>query len=207
MTGTLQTGSAYTSADFAAPPDDLGVVRALRAGDEAAFVALLERHNAGMTRLARLLTGDPVAADELIRETWLTILDGLDHYEPGTPLRVQIFGALLAHVADYRQRRHGAGRAVTRHGIERTHALLIDSPSDERWPSVYAALMSLPVLQLAVLGLRDIEGWRLDEVCVALGLSGLQACRLLQQGRTVVGQALGASLAAGRTSATYASAC
>src|SRR5262249_10878739 len=64
------------------------------------------------------------------------------------------------------------------------------SPSDERWPTVHAALTCLPLLQLAVLCLRDVEGWRPDEVCAALGLSGPQARMLLHRARTTVSQAL-----------------
>jgi DNA-directed RNA polymerase specialized sigma24 family protein len=77
----------------------------------------------------------------------------------------------------------------------------------ERFAVVHAALTSLPLLQLAVISLRDIEGWRPDEICATVGLSGVQVRMLLHEARRTVSQALGASHTASQPSATHASAC
>jgi RNA polymerase sigma-70 factor (ECF subfamily) len=207
-TSTVQTGKAHTLSDLAADSGDLEMVLALRAGDEAAFVALLERHNAGMMRLARLITGDPVAADALNQETWLTILDRLEDYDRGISLKVWIFTTLLNCAAAYRQKRYPAGQAVTRLSISGGFPTKrLDSSADDQWPIVHAALTSLPLLQLAAVALRDVEGWRPDEVCAALRLSGPQADRLLHRARMTVSLAMGPYLSASRPTVGYASAC
>ena len=53
MDTAVQGGPTYTA-------DEAHLVEALRAGDELAFVALIDRYQPGMLRLARVFVRDPI---------------------------------------------------------------------------------------------------------------------------------------------------
>jgi len=57
--------------------DEAHFVEALRAGDELAFVALIDRYQSGMVRLARVFVRDASVAEEVVQEAWLAVLRGL----------------------------------------------------------------------------------------------------------------------------------
>ena len=65
----------------AAEDADRRLVAALRRGDDAAFAALLDRYHAPLVRLASLYVADPAVAEEVVQETWLGVLRGIDRFE------------------------------------------------------------------------------------------------------------------------------
>jgi RNA polymerase sigma-70 factor (ECF subfamily) len=93
--------SHSTSAD-----DELQVVAALRRGDEAAFVELLNQHHGALVRLAMIYVGDRAVAEEVAQETWLGVLRGLDRFEGRSSLKTWIF-RILTNRAKTRGEREG----------------------------------------------------------------------------------------------------
>jgi RNA polymerase sigma-70 factor, ECF subfamily len=67
--------------------DERGFVSALRARDESAFVALIDRYHAMMVRLARLFVTDAAIAEDVVQETWMGVLRGLDRFEARSSLK------------------------------------------------------------------------------------------------------------------------
>ncbi|MFN2612665.1 MAG: RNA polymerase sigma factor, partial [Solirubrobacterales bacterium] len=63
------------------PPGDSELVARLRAGEEAAFVELVERYGNSLLGIARLHVRDRAAAEEVVQETWLGVLQGIDRFE------------------------------------------------------------------------------------------------------------------------------
>jgi RNA polymerase sigma-70 factor (ECF subfamily) len=63
------------------------LLSALRARDETAFVMLVERYQAMMVRLARLFVKDAAVAEEVVQETWVRVLHGLDRFEARSSLK------------------------------------------------------------------------------------------------------------------------
>jgi RNA polymerase sigma-70 factor, ECF subfamily len=61
----------------AAPSDDAALVKALRAGDEDAFVALIRAHHSVLLRVAMTYVASRAVAEEVVQETWLGVLKGL----------------------------------------------------------------------------------------------------------------------------------
>ena len=60
-------------------PDSELLLR-LRSGDERAFVSLVERYHEPMLRLAVSFVPS-AAAEEVVQDTWLAVLRGLDSFE------------------------------------------------------------------------------------------------------------------------------
>ena len=67
----------------------------LRAGDEAAFVALITSWHAAMSRVARAHVRTQASADEVVQETWLAVLRGLDRFEGRSSLKTWVYRILL----------------------------------------------------------------------------------------------------------------
>jgi RNA polymerase sigma-70 factor (ECF subfamily) len=75
--------------------DDHGLLERLRAGDEDAFQALVERHDRSLRRVARTFVRTSSAADEVVQETWLGVVRGLSSFEGRSSLRTWIFRILV----------------------------------------------------------------------------------------------------------------
>src|SRR5438034_6887335 len=79
-------------------PDESALVTALRAGDERAFMQLVEEYTPGMRRLALTFVRTPAVADEVVQEAWLGVLRGLDRFEGRSSLKTWIY-RIVANVA------------------------------------------------------------------------------------------------------------
>lgn len=77
-----------------ATSDELHLVEALRAGDEAAFASLLDQYHASLVRLACIYVSSRAVAEEVAQETWLGVLQGLDRFEGRSSLKTWIFRIL-----------------------------------------------------------------------------------------------------------------
>ena len=74
--------------------DDLALVDALRGGDESAFVTLLERYQSALIRLALLYVHDRATAEDVVQETWLAVLRGIERFEGRATLKTWLFRIL-----------------------------------------------------------------------------------------------------------------
>lgn len=191
-------------------------IDALRAGDEQAFEILLERLSPAMLGLARSILSDRDMAEEVVQETWLATIRGLERFEGRSSLKTWIF-SILTNVARTRAKRE-------RRTVAFSSLSEIESPadrlaaaaerfSDDRcaWMSpprrrkqtpedrllstevvamIDKALQSMSPRQAEVVTLRDIEGWSAEETCQALGLTEANQKVLLHRGRTKVREAL-----------------
>lgn len=61
--------------------DDADLVERLRAGDEAAFRVLVLRYQAQLLRLAASLVSSRAVAEEVVQETWLGVVRGIEGFE------------------------------------------------------------------------------------------------------------------------------
>jgi RNA polymerase sigma-70 factor (ECF subfamily) len=198
--------------------DEAQVVAALRAHDEAAFVDLVRGYHAALLRVARIYVPSPAVAEEVVQETWVGVLRGIDGFEGRSSLRTWIF-RILTNVAQTRAKREGRHipfSALDHPGRVPESAVDADrflGPDDPQWPGGWAvaparwspddrlvaketlevvseAIERLPPNQRAVISLRDVEGWSSDEVCNVLGLSESNQRVLLHRARSKVRTAL-----------------
>ena len=63
------------------------LVDALRARDERAFAELVDRHSPAMLALARGHVSSREVAEDVVQETWLALLKGIDGFEGRSSLR------------------------------------------------------------------------------------------------------------------------
>src|SRR5919199_1187100 len=75
--------------------DDLALVQALRGGDETAFLTLVERYQAALLRLAQLYVRDRAAAEDVVQETWLAVVRGIERFEGRAALKTWLFRILI----------------------------------------------------------------------------------------------------------------
>ncbi len=88
----------------------------LRAGDEAAFVELVARHDAPLRRLARSVLRDAALADEVVQDSWTAVIEGLDSFEGRSSLGTWIYRIVLNRA---RTRREREARSIPLSALER----------------------------------------------------------------------------------------
>lgn len=71
------------------------LLRALRQRDEQAFSTLLDRWYSPMLRLARTYVRTPADAEEVVQDTWLAVLRGLERFEGRSTLKTWVFRILV----------------------------------------------------------------------------------------------------------------
>ncbi len=70
------------------------LIARLRAHDEDAFMELVERYSASLLRVALLFVSTRAVAEEVVQETWLGVLAGIDRFEGRSSLKTWIFRIL-----------------------------------------------------------------------------------------------------------------
>jgi RNA polymerase sigma-70 factor (ECF subfamily) len=203
-----------------AAPGDVELVAALRAGDERAFVDLVERLHPSLVRLARSWVDSPAVAEEVAQETWLGVLRGLETFEFRSSLKTWIFRILVnrAKTRGERESRTVPFSHAAADGHDGGPSVDADRFLDEshpRWPHHWGSppnrwedlpeeqllghetrdviehsIGTLPPTQRQVIALRDIEGLDSDEVCALLNLSPGNQRVLLHRARSHVRRAL-----------------
>jgi RNA polymerase sigma-70 factor (ECF subfamily) len=198
--------------------DDLAQAKLIAAGDEAAFLALLEAIGPTLKRLTRTLVGNTATAEDVLQETWAAILDGVGSFEGRSALKTWAC-RILVNTAKKRTAREA--RSVPMSALGDGEEATVDpsrfsaegfwmappTPLGEgRTPEGLAvhkevrelierALLELPENQRAVVTLRDVEGWDSADVCTALELTEANQRVLLHRGRARIRTALETYLA------------
>lgn len=187
------------------------LIAGLRAGEEDAFAQLVDTYAASLMRVAALFVRDRAVVQEVVQETWLGVLRGIDRFEGRSSFRTWLF-RILTNTAKTRAVREA--RTVPFAALSDPAG---DEPSvsadsflgpDSAWPGHWAtgpaawatpldellagetrqllkqAIDQLPATQRRVVTLRDVEGWSSQEVCDALEISEANQRVLLHRART-----------------------
>jgi RNA polymerase sigma-70 factor (ECF subfamily) len=75
--------------------DEDTLVDALLGGDERAFAWLLDTYDGALRRLARMYVSTDAVAEEVVAETWLGVVKGLDRFERRSSLKTWIYRILM----------------------------------------------------------------------------------------------------------------
>jgi RNA polymerase sigma-70 factor, ECF subfamily len=202
------------------PSDDESLVERAREGDEAAFAALVRRYTPMLMRLARMYVPTDALAEDVVQETWVAVVRGLERFEGRSSFKTWLFRILVNRAKTRGVREHrsipfaSVGGGADGAGIEDEDGPTVDPSrftSEGAWTSAPAdwrndpelsleseetlrivreAIDRLPERQKIVITLRDLEGLSSDEVRNVLDLSETNQRVLLHRARTKVRQAL-----------------
>ena len=91
---------------------DLHLLKQLQSGNEEAFITLVSRHHDSMLRLAKTFVHSHALAEEIVQDTWVAALRGIDRFEGRSSLRTWLLAILVnrARTTGAREARDGAGR-------------------------------------------------------------------------------------------------
>lgn len=194
---------------------EAALLERLRAGDEAAFEALVVRHYATMLAVAQTYVKGRAVAEEVVQEAWLGVIKGLDRFEGRSSVRTWILSILVnqAKTRGVREARsvpfatlEGEEPAVDADRFRGPHESYPGHwrafPGDwgrsaaaavqdrETLRVVMGAIADLPATQQTVIRMRDVEGYSSEEVCAALDVSEANQRVLLHRARSRVRAAL-----------------
>ena len=159
-------------------PTDDSLAARVKAGDAEAFAILVERHRAGLVRLASLLIGDLDEAENIAQEAITRALTGIASYDPQTPFLAWIRGIVLnlARQHQRRLRRHAVvtdpsrlasapGKQGQRQGV--LSAILRDELASRLW----LAVGQLPEAYREAVVLHYVEGMDYSQISQITGVS------------------------------------
>ena len=222
----LEGGTSPAAEVEAEAAEDRRLVEGLREGDEAVYEELLRRWHPAMLRVARLYVRDRAVAEEVVQETWLAVLQGIDRFEGRSSLKTWVFRILTnrAKTRGGREARsipfsslagadeagepavpedrfHNADDPRAPHAWAAPPHSLARVPEErlatrETLDCIRAAIAELPEAQRTVIALRDIDGWSAAEVCAALEITDANQRVLLHRARSKVRTACEAQLEA-----------
>jgi len=201
-------------------PEEIGLLERLRQGDEAAFASLVDRHHGALLRLAMAYVSDRSIAEEVVQETWMGVLEGVDRFEGRSSLKTWIFRILTnkAKTRGVRESRHVSFSPLAA-SQENPEEPAVDptrfqttghwagywvsypQPWDENTPEklllsqegttfLEQAIEALPGKLRQIIVMRDVEGLSSDEACNILGISETNQRVLLHRARSRVRKAL-----------------
>ena len=185
---------------------DAELLERVRAGEEQAFIRIVERHQTALLRLARNYVPSAAVAEEVTQETWLAMLRGLDGFAGHSTFKTWLFQILVNRARTTGVREH---RSVAVGGSPSVDPARFDASGAWASPPVHwveeveerlaaevlatpleSALAQLPAAQREVVLLRDVEDLTGPEVCEVLAISDANQRVLLHRGRTRLRQAI-----------------
>ena len=197
--------------------EEVELLARLRAGDERAFEALVNRHYGRMLAVARTYVGSRAVAEEVVQEAWLGVLKGLEGFEGRSSLATWLMRIVvnIAKTRGVREARSVPFASLAPKGEDAAvEPERFRGPGDAfpghwraypaNWNSVpedvlherdtlrvaMDAIAKLPPAQRTVMTMRDVQGCGADEVCAALEVSDGNQRVLLHRARSRVRAAL-----------------
>jgi RNA polymerase sigma-70 factor (ECF subfamily) len=201
-------------------------VAALRAGDEQAFADLVDELTPSLMRVALMHVATREVAEDVIADTWLGVIKGIDRFEGRSALRTWIFQIVLniARTRGKREKRTLPFASLRRRAEEGRDEPAVDADrfqgrdgpqpggwarppqewqgadakleSNELRDVLLGAIAALPPRQRDVIALRDIQGYSAEEARNVLDLSETNQRVLLHRARSKVRTALEAYMEA-----------
>jgi len=193
--------------------DESRLIAGLRDGDETVFAQLVDQHTPPMLRVARGYVPSHEIAEEVVQETWIALLKGIDNFEGRSSLRTWLFAVMIniAKARGVRERRDAdvAIAAYTGGTVDPARFRTGEDPWPGHWregqePSPFPdspegsvlgdelidvarrELDKLPERQRIVVTLRDMLGFDSSEVCELLDITVANQRVLLHRGRAAV---------------------
>lgn len=195
-------------------------MEALRRGDQDAYAGLVEELTPALTRMAMAHVPSRAVAEEVVQDTWVGVINGIDRFQGRSALRTWIFQILLnkARTRGKREKRTLPFSSFGRRAEEGGDEPAVDADRFQgrdgqrpgwwarppaEWEGVEAriennevrdlllkAIAELPPRQRDVIVLRDLQGYSSEEARNVLDLSETNQRVLLHRARSKVRAAL-----------------
>lgn len=199
--------------------EEVALLARLRQGDEGAFDELVTRHHSALIRMAMGYVADREVAEEVVQDTWMAVIEGLDRFQGRSSLRTWIFGIMIHKAKDrgVREKRHTNFSSFEsldeesddmidpsrfhQSGEWAGHWAFPPQPWDDQTPekllasqqavnAMNKAIEALPQTLKEVLIIRDVEGVEAKEACDILEISETNLYVRLHRARERVRQAV-----------------
>jgi RNA polymerase sigma-70 factor, ECF subfamily len=196
------------------PRSDDVLVGGLRAGDEEVFAGLVSDWSRSMLRVARSFVSTDASAEEVVQDTWLAVIQGVDRFEGRSSLRTWVYRILVNTARKRGVKEHRSVPWSSLSPTDDDRGPTVDPAAfrgaDDQYPggwkafpadwgstesavlagevraTVKAAVDLLPERQRIVITLRDVLGHTSDEVCEMLDISTANQRVLLHRARAAV---------------------
>jgi RNA polymerase sigma-70 factor (ECF subfamily) len=193
--------------------DDV-LIAGLRARDNGVFGAVLTDWSRSMLRLARSFVSTDASAEEVVQDTWLAVIKGIDGFEGRSSLRTWVYRILVNTARKRGAQEHRTLPWSSLAPTDDDRGPTVDPAqfrgAEDRYPGgwrsfpddwrstesavvageiraqVKSALDTLPERQRIVITLRDVLGHSSDEVCEMLDISTANQRVLLHRARAAV---------------------
>lgn len=199
------------------PDDETALVARLRQRDERAFAVIVDGYSPAMLRVARSYVRSHELAEDVVQETWIGVIKGLNGFQGRSSLRTWIFTVLINTAKKRGGREHREQQAQLRMREDVTVDPRRFNPVGDQWPghwrdgaqpqpfpatpedsALHRELLTVarneldrvPERQRVVVTLRDIAGMESEEVCELLAITAANQRVLLHRGRAAIRQAL-----------------
>jgi RNA polymerase sigma-70 factor, ECF subfamily len=170
-------------------------------------MALVEKYGPSLLRVAQLFVPSRAVAEEVVSETWLAVVTGLERFEERSSLKTWLFSILTnkAKTRGQREARTVPFSSFVGDGDEEGTAVEVDRfARDGHWTApprgvpeerllagetrrvIEGAIAALPANQRSVITLRDVEGLSAEEARNVLGVSETNQRVLLHRARAKV---------------------
>lgn len=163
----------------------------------------VEEHGDALYRFALLRVKDPIVAEDLVQETFLSALKGIGGFKGGSSLRTWMVGILKHKIIDHFRRGKPEILASDLATMENESQAERLDRSDQRrhepspwrgdpdkllqnkqfWDVLMACLDGLPEAHRRAFSLREIDGVKGDEICKILGITSTNLWVILHRAR------------------------
>lgn len=170
-------------------PRDDELVTAFQAGDEQAFVVIVNRYKHRLARLANSVVHNEEDALDIVQEALIKVYKALKSFRSSSTLYTWMYRIVMNHAIDKVRRR---AKVV----MESTSDMLYELPDSvdttrpdkeslrsELREKIFAAVDTLPEKQRKVVLLREVEGLSYKEIAQVTGCSEGTVMSRLYYGR------------------------
>lgn len=98
--GTLLNRTMPQATMFGLSEMEETLLARLRKGEPAAFDELVNKHHGALIRMAMGYVADRESAEEVVQDTWIAVIQGLNRFEGRSSLRTWVFGILIHKAKD-----------------------------------------------------------------------------------------------------------
>lgn len=195
-------------------PDESHFIAQLKHGDERAFLTLVEEHHASLMRMARIFVSDHALAEEIVQETWLAVIAGIQGFQGNASIKTWIFAIMSNQAKKHAKKASRTVNLSALNNLQQEDLLNPDASKFKqnghwlepiaRWnidpeeelvkgrllEVIQDTVENIPEKQRIVFTMRDMQGFSAEDVTSVLELSEVNQRVLLHRARAAIREAI-----------------